>query len=109
MSGMREDVTFLNWFNGVTIESLEKMQREFDPVSLIHMVAPTPLLMIVARHDSLIPFDVSVAAYEKAGEPKALSVLPCGHFDVYHREPWFSQSCGSALDWFTNHLRPSLG
>ena len=32
-----------NWQNEVTLESLEKL-REFDPVSLIHLMAPAALL-----------------------------------------------------------------
>ncbi len=33
-----------NWQNEVTLESLEKV-REFDPVRLIHLMAPTALLL----------------------------------------------------------------
>ncbi len=91
-----------SWRNRVTLESLER-QREFDPVSLIHLIAPTPLLLIAAERDSLIPLETVVAAHERACEPKALSVLPCDHFDVYC-EPWLSRSAGLAVDWFTRYL-----
>jgi uncharacterized protein len=92
-----------NWRNEVTLASLEKY-REFDPVSLIHTIAPVPLLMIVAEKDSLLPYADLLAAYARAGEPKALLPLPCGHFDLYYREPWFGQACGAALAWFKEHL-----
>lgn len=95
-----------SWRNEVTLESLEKM-REFDPISLIRIIAPRPLLMIVAEKDSLLPYDALLAAYERAGEPKALLPLPCGHFDVYFREPWFGQACGTAAAWFKEHLGAS--
>ena len=91
-----------NWRNQVTIESLEKT-REFDPVNLVHLMAPTALLLIPAEKDSLIPLDAVKATYERAGEPKAISVLPIEHFEVYD-EPWLSQAVGAAVDWFERYL-----
>jgi fermentation-respiration switch protein FrsA (DUF1100 family) len=91
------------WRNAVTIESLEKM-IEYDPANAIELVAPTPLLLIAARHDSLIPVELVQQAFERAGEPKRLELLDCGHFDVYNDEPWFSRAAGAASDWFKSHL-----
>jgi fermentation-respiration switch protein FrsA (DUF1100 family) len=91
-----------NWRNQVTLASLEKM-REFDPVSLIHMMAPTALLLIPAEKDSLIPIDAVKATYERAREPKAISVLPIDHFAIY-KEPWLSKAAGAAIEWFGKHL-----
>jgi len=92
-----------SWRNQVTVESLEKI-REFDPVGPIHLITPTPLLMIVAEHDSLIPSALVIAAYERARDPKAISMLPCGHFDVYNTEPWLSKAVSAEVDWFMRHL-----
>ena len=91
-----------NWSNQLTVESLEK-QREFDPTSLIHMIAPTPLLMIPAEHDNLLPLDAVVSSYERALEPKSIKILPCAHFDVY-TEPWAKEAVEAAVDWFKTHL-----
>lgn len=91
-----------NWRNQITMESLEKY-REFDPISLIHLIAPTPLLMIAAEYDKLIPLNIPVSAYELAPEPKSLKILPCGHFDVL-TEPWVVEAAGAAIDWFKAHL-----
>jgi fermentation-respiration switch protein FrsA (DUF1100 family) len=91
-----------SWRNEVSLESLEKM-REFDPVSLIHMMAPTALLLIPGERDSLIPLEAVRATYERAREPKAISVLPVRHFEVY-REPWLSKAADLAVDWFQKHL-----
>ena len=71
-----------SWRNQITIESLEKI-REFDPVSHIHLVAPAALLVMPAEHDTLLPIEAVRAAFDRANEPKALSVLPIKHFDVY--------------------------
>ncbi len=91
-----------NWRNQITVQSLEK-QREFDPVSLIHMISPTPLLMIPAEHDNLLPLDPVVSSYERALEPKSIKILPCAHFDVY-KEPWSVEAVEAAIDWFKTHL-----
>jgi dienelactone hydrolase len=91
-----------NWCNQVTIESLEK-SREFDPVSMVHLMAPTALLLIAAEQDSLVPVEAVKAVYEKAQEPKKLSVLPITHF-AFNNEPWLSTCANLAIDWFEKYL-----
>lgn len=91
-----------NWRNQVTLESLEKI-REFDTVSLIHLVAPTALLVIASEKDSLIPLETVKAAYDRAIDPKELIVLPIGHFDIY-RDPWLSRAANDAVSWFRKYL-----
>lgn len=45
-----------------------------------------------------------IAAYERAKEPKGLTVVKGGkHFDVY-TEPGLSQSAPPAVEWFEEHL-----
>jgi hypothetical protein len=84
------------------LESLEKV-REFDPVSLIHLMAPTALLVIAAEQDSLIPLDAVMAVYERATHPKELIVHPVKHFDVY-KDPWLTTAANEAIGWFKQHL-----
>ncbi len=91
-----------NWRNQVTVESLEKF-LEYDPAGSIHLISPTPLLMVVAGYDTLTPTDLAVAVYERALQPKAISIQPCKHFDAY-TEPWVSKTAGVAVDWFKQHL-----
>jgi len=91
-----------NWRNQVTLESLEKM-REFDPVSMVHMISPTPLLFIVAEKDCFFPLDLVKAIYERAREPKAMKTFPVLHFEMY-REPWISKAAGEAISWYKQHL-----
>ena len=91
--------------NAVTLESLEKM-LEYDPPGAIELVAPTPLLVIGARRDSLIPVEALRAAVARAGEPKRYLELDCGHFDVYATEPFFGRAADAATDWFRTHLQP---
>jgi fermentation-respiration switch protein FrsA (DUF1100 family) len=91
-----------NWRNEVTLESMEKMQ-EFDPLSLIHLISPIPLLLVIAEGDTLLPRHLLVAAYERARAPKSLVVLPCGHFDIYGG-PWGEQAADAAVEWFGKPL-----
>lgn len=91
------------WRNAVTTESVELM-LEYDPAGPIELVSPTPLLMVVAERDSLIPVHAARAAFDRAGEPKELLALDCRHFDVYATEPWFSRASGAARAWFEKHL-----
>jgi hypothetical protein len=91
-----------NWRNQITLESLER-QREFDPISLIHLIAPTPLLIIAAKDDTLIPLDAAVSAYNRALEPKSIKILTCSHFDIY-TDPWVGEATTAAVDWFKTHL-----
>ncbi len=90
------------WTNKVTLESLEKV-REFDPVSLVHLMAPTALLLIAGENDNLIPIKEVEKTYARALEPKALSKLPISHF-VPYKEPWLSKVAGLATNWFKEHL-----
>ncbi len=93
-----------NWANQVTMESLEKFS-EYNPTGPIHLISPTPLLMILAEQDQIIPAALATAAFELAEKPKQLLVLPCQHTDVYNVEPWLSQSADTRpTSWFTTHL-----
>lgn len=91
-----------NWENKVSLESLEKL-REFDPVSLIHLMSPTALLLIAGENDNLIPIEAVRETFERAREPKSLSVLPITHF-VPYKDPWLSKFAELATDWFQTHL-----
>ncbi|WP_324191994.1 alpha/beta hydrolase [Nocardia brasiliensis] len=89
------------WENTVTLRSTRKA-RMYDPGTFAARVSPTPLLMIVASHDTISPTDLALAAYHDALEPKRLELVPGGHFDPYLSG--FEHSSDAALDWFTTHL-----
>ena len=91
-----------NWQNKVSLESLEKL-REFDPVSLIHLMSPTALLLIAGENDNLIPIEAVRDTFERAREPKSLTDLPITHFMPY-KDPWLSKFADLATDWFRTHL-----
>jgi len=90
------------WENRVTLESVEKF-LEYNPAHAIHLISPTPLLMVVAQDDRLTPTDLAVEAFMRAREPKKLVLFQTGHFDAY-RLPGLNTTAGAAVDWFRQWL-----
>lgn len=89
------------WRNEVTVHALE-MVLEYEPSAYVGHVSPTPLLMIVALGDQIVPVDLTLSAYEQALEPKKLVTLDGGHFAGHEQE--FAKASGAARDWFVQHL-----
>ncbi len=89
------------WRNEVTLRSLE-WAREWEPGRSVERISPTPLLMLVATHDTLTPTDLALAAYARALEPKRLVLVPGGHFAPYGAQ--FALTSAAARDWFAQHL-----
>ncbi len=102
---IRQAMIAPSWVNSVTLESLEDYVQ-YLPTARIELISPTPLLMVIAEADALIPADLARAAFERAGKPKELHVAPCGHFEIYEQEPWFSEAVGRMAAWYTTHLQP---
>jgi uncharacterized protein len=90
-----------SWENRQTIRSLE-LAIEYNPAASIHLISPTPLMMIVAKNDVLTPTDLAIEAYGRARDPKELVIVPGGHFDAY--VAGFEASASPALRWFRRHL-----
>jgi uncharacterized protein len=90
-----------SWKNEVTLRSGD-ISRGLENGSFIPYIFPTPLMMIVALQDELAPADLTIAAFQKANEPKKLVLIPGNHFSPYHEE--FALTSNEARDWFTRHL-----
>jgi hypothetical protein len=90
-----------SWRNEVTLRSVE-MFTEYEPVSYLPYISPTPLLLVVARGDHLVPSELALAAYERAHQPKEMVILDGGHFDAYVQD--FEAASGPARGWFAHHL-----
>jgi len=89
------------WRNEVTLRSVE-LFTEYEPGTYLPWISPTPLLMLVARGDHLVPAELAIAAFDTAHEPKKLVILPGGHFEAY--TIGFDAASGHARDWLTEHL-----
>ncbi|WP_406432149.1 alpha/beta hydrolase [Streptomyces sp. NBC_00631] len=91
-----------NWKNEMTARSLE-LVTEYEPVSYISRIAPTPLLMVVAADDVVAPVQLALDAYAEAREPKEIRVISGGHFDAY-TGPGFDECAAAARKHFLKHL-----
>ena len=94
-----------SWRNEVTMSSLEAI-LEHAPGKSIELIAPRPLLMILAKDDTISSSDLIRAAFARAGEPKRLLEVEGGHYSVY---PWSKgqsadQAIQAATEWFAQHL-----
>jgi hypothetical protein len=89
------------WENRVTLRST-RWARMYQPGLWVDKVSPTPLMMIVARHDHIAATDLALSAYQRALEPKRLVLIEGGHFDPYLGE--FEASSSASIDWFASHL-----
>ncbi|KAJ9144227.1 Alpha/beta-hydrolase [Pleurostoma richardsiae] len=69
-----------------TLQSLTYSSM-LEPLSIMHRIAPTPLLIIAAAEDVTTPIHLQLTAYEKALEPKKLHIFQgVGHFELYTGE-----------------------
>lgn len=91
------------WRNEITLRSVE-MASEYEAGAYIYRISPTPLLMVIAARDHAAVADLAFAGYERALQPKALQILPGGHFDAYVKD--FELSSSAARDWFVKYLQP---
>ena len=91
-----------SWEKDVTLRSVERF-TEYEPQTYVPFISPTPLLLVVAAGDHLVPADLTLRAYESALEPKKLLVLPGGHFEAYVGEN-FATSSPVQRDWLSTHL-----
>lgn len=89
------------WKNEVTVRSVEFL-TEYEPGNMARFIAPTPVLMIVARHDRVAAPELALAAYNEMLEPKRLLIHNGGHFGTYTLQ--FTETSRAAVEWYREHL-----
>jgi len=90
-----------SYVNSVTLRTRD-LRMGYEPGSYLPRIAPTPLLMILATHDTRCPTDDQLAAYSTAHEPKKLHLFKGGHYEPYGVR--LSETSTAARDWFVEHL-----
>jgi uncharacterized protein len=90
------------WRNQVTMSSLGAI-LEHAAGRFIDLIAPRPLLMILAKGDAIVPPDSNRSAFARAGEPKRLLEIEGGHYSVY-TGPGAAEAAQAAAEWFAEHL-----
>jgi fermentation-respiration switch protein FrsA (DUF1100 family) len=90
------------WRNEVTMGSLDAI-LEHAPARFIDLVAPRPLLMILAKDDAIAPPGTIRETFNRAGGTKRLLEVEGGHYAVYSGNG--AKKAGqAATEWFTEHL-----
>lgn len=92
------------WDNKVTLRSLD-YRLDFDALPFMPRISPTPLLMLVSKHDTITPTALALDAFERARQPKQLVLLDGDHYVPYLDH--FATSRVAARDWFVAHLKGS--
>jgi uncharacterized protein len=87
----------------VLLESVEKA-LEFSATAVIDRIAPRALSIISTKDDDAHPIEQIVEAFEKAREPKSLTLLDMYVLDVYS-EPGLSVALGKAVEWYDKFLK----
>jgi fermentation-respiration switch protein FrsA (DUF1100 family) len=98
---MGGETSHCKWKNEVTVRSLEA-RHEYCPSAHIHYISPTPLLMIMAEDDVLTPPDLALEAFEKARQPKELTIVPVGHYDGYAGKA-FERNAGRQVEFLRKY------
>jgi dipeptidyl aminopeptidase/acylaminoacyl peptidase len=84
-------------------ESAEEM-LDYRPLDVVHKIAPRPLMLIGADHDTVCAPEDYRSVFERAGEPKRWHSFPVRHYDLYVAE-WVQRAGRLAVEWFAEHLR----
>jgi fermentation-respiration switch protein FrsA (DUF1100 family) len=91
------------WDNWVTQQTQLHM-LEFEAQSMIHRIAPTPLLMVVPGNDRTVLTSSQLVAFGKAKSPKQLVFLEgAGHFDVY-RGDFFERNIAAQIGFLRSEV-----
>lgn len=95
---------FPQWGTQITLESAEAVIA-FKPEDVVASISPRAAMWVHAVRDALVPAGESQAMHQRAGEPKALALIDCGHWEVYRGEA-LEQVVAQALGWFRRWLNP---
>jgi fermentation-respiration switch protein FrsA (DUF1100 family) len=83
--------------------ALEAWLGEHDLRDAVHLMGTKPLLLIHAKGDEKIPYELSEELYAEAAEPRKLVLLPGGHHRSVQHD---AELQGMALRWLGRALDP---
>lgn len=100
--GMAESV-YPSWRPDITLESVERV-IEFNPESVIHLIAPRPLCVVTTTgYDMIHPVEHILEAFDKAREPKRIVLLPYEQL-AFYGEPGLGVAMKPAIEWFHQYI-----
>lgn len=89
-----------------SISEWENEFREMSPICWVDQVSPRPILLIHGRADDVVPLDHARRLFEKAKDPKELSILEGGH-RLKHSPPALEYAISWLESWKVRKLEPS--
>lgn len=94
----------------LTLESAEAL-LDYSPEREVAQIAPRALLLIHGEDDVLVSPEESLAAWQRAGDPKRLVLLTgMGHFNwLNSQHPIFQRILREITDWLAHWLASSRG
>ena len=101
---VQDEPNYERWSLEITFESLQDLFR-FQPEAVVDRIAPRAVMFIAPEHDELIASVEMKSAYERAGEPKRLHILPgARHVDIYGKGAAFEPVVELSKSWFHEHM-----
>jgi hypothetical protein len=91
-----------NWKGRLTLRSYEPTVAS-SARPFMHLISPTPLLMILVDDDIITPIREQLDAYADALEPKSLVLLHGRHHNIY-ASPLKEQAIAAAREWLAKQL-----
>ena len=79
----------------VSIEEWERGFETISPINWIDKISPRPLLLVHGDADELIPLEQAQKLYQKAKEPKELSIIP----GAKHKMRLEEAAMAFVMDW----------
>lgn len=82
---------------------------EYSPESVVHRIAPRPLLLIHGRRDQMVPVEESISLAQAAGQSAQLDLIPdMEHFNwVMPNSPGFKQVTDLIVEFLQEKLSAS--
>ena len=89
------------YVNAMTLRTFDYL-RSYEPGAFVARIAPTPVLLVVADHDTTTPTAWQIEAFGNMGEPKRLCRIDCRHYDVYVDR--LDEAATAARDFYAEYL-----
>ena len=77
----------------------------FKPIDMADRIS-SPVLIIHAERDSLVPPDKALEMYSRVKATKKLVMFDCGHYDIFTPGPKLELCIDTATEWYLAHMPP---
>lgn len=96
------------WSPEITLESVAKI-IEFSPISVVHRIAPRPLMMVTVSGYDIVHLATDIAdAFARVRQPAEFRVYPTTQLALYSGE-WLERALDEQCHFFDRHLGEEAG